>query len=303
MLEVVFGDSEKGSVRWAKIYNPKRMKDGAAAVGYIGERPNEISIDEQRMLLEKQMEGQALGGDSSDVVNIGFHLDVGDISGEIDGSERRNTFRKLWGRFDFNEEEEEHYFVEQRKDLEKLRTSAKCGKPIRIWKSNASYSTCGLLYVCYLLRHVECDLRVVTLPEYKQTSENEMVRYTHWGEVEAGKLYQFTAYEHKVSDMEKQSRSRSWDELMKENGPLRAVVNGCPISVQEDFYDFIILNNLPEEDFMMARIIGKLIGEYNLGISDSWYAYRLEHMISQGSLILVDNKDPTHPYGKILRKV
>ncbi len=303
MLEVVFGDSEKGSVRWAKTYNPKAMKDGAAAVGYIGEKPGESPVDEQRILLEKQMEGKSLGGDSSDVVSIGFHLDVGDISGDIDGFGRRNTFRKLWGRFDFKEEEEEQYFAEQRKDLEKLLAAAKSEKPIRIWRSNTSYSTCGLLYVCYLLRQVQCNLRIVTLPEYRQTPANEVVHYVHWGEVEAGKLYQFTAYENEISDIEKQSRGRSWQELMNENGPLRAVVNGNPISVQEDFYDFIILNNLPEEDFIMARFIGKLMGKYSLGISDSWYAYRLEHMIEEKRLMMVEDKDPTHPYGKILRKI
>ena len=42
------------------------------------------------------------------------------------------------------------------------------------------------------------------------------------------------------------------------------------------FYDFIIMNNLPDNEFIMARFIGKLLGEYKLGISDSWYALRIE---------------------------
>lgn len=76
MLEVVFSDSEKGSMKVAKNYNEKNMLGGA--VGYIGKKPTKAE-------LEKYFEGQAVGGNSQDVVNIGFSLDIGDISGTIDG--------------------------------------------------------------------------------------------------------------------------------------------------------------------------------------------------------------------------
>ncbi|HHU17137.1 MAG TPA: hypothetical protein GXZ70_02765, partial [Clostridiales bacterium] len=72
MLEVLFSDSEKGSMQLA------------------------------------------VGGNSQDVVNIGFSLDIGDISGEIDGNERQNVFQKVWGRFDFDNKEQEQFFQNQR---------------------------------------------------------------------------------------------------------------------------------------------------------------------------------------------
>jgi hypothetical protein len=66
---------------------------------------------------------------------------------------------------------------------------------------------------------------------------------------------------------------------MAENAPLRANINGKLTSVPENFYDFIITNNLPDDDFIMARFIGKLLGEYRLGISDSWYALRINRLV------------------------
>jgi len=71
----------------------------------------------------------------------------------------------------------------------------------------------------------------------------------------------------------------------------------------KNFYDFIIMNNLPDNDFNMAGFIGKLLGEYRLGISDSWYALRIDKMIEENKLIVIENRDPSHPYGKVLRKV
>ena len=294
MLEVVFSDSEKGSMKVAKNYNKKDMLGGA--ISYIGKKPTKVG-------LEKHFEGQAVGGNSRDVVNIGFSLDVGDISGSIDGDERQNVFLKLWGRFDFDNKEKEQFFLNQRKDMEYLLSAAKNGIPIRIWKSSAPYSTCGFYFVCNILRNIDCNISVVSLPKYKQISENEIVEYSHWGEVEAGKFYQFLPLEKQLSQIEKRIASDYWHELMVESAPLRVVINGKLISAPESFYDFIITKNLPDNDFIMARLIGKLLGEYSLGISDSWYALRIDKMIEENKLIVVENKDPSHPYGKVLRKI
>ena len=293
MLEVVFSDSEKGSMRAAKNYDEKNMHGGA--VSYIGKKPTKAE-------LKKYFEGQAVGGSSKDVVNIGFSLDVGDISGEIDGNERQNVLRELWGRFDFDNKEQEQFFQNQRKDMEQLISAAKDGIPIRIWRSNAPYSTCGFYYVCYELRNIDCNISVVSLPEYRQVSDNETVHYSQWGEISSGKFYQFLPLEKELSQIEKQIIIGRWHDLKEENAPLRAIINGKLISVPDDFYDFIIRSNLPDNDFIMARLIGKLLGEYPIGISDSWYALRIDKMIEENKLIVVENKDETYPYGKILRK-
>lgn len=190
MLEVVFSDSEKGSMRVAKNYNEKNMLGGA--VGYIGKKPTKAE-------LEKHFKAQAVGGSSQDVVNIGFSLDIGDISGAIDGNERQNVFQKKWRRFDFDNKDQEQFFQNQRKDLEKLLSAAKEGTSIRIWKSNVPYSTCGFYYVCNILGNIDCNISVVSLPKYKPISENEIVEYSHWGEVAAGKFYQFLPLEKQLT--------------------------------------------------------------------------------------------------------
>lgn len=293
MLEVLFSDSEKGSMKVAKNYNVKNMLSGA--VSYIGKKT--------KAELEKHFEGKAVGGNFQDAVNIGFSLDIGDISGAIDGNERQNIFQKVWGRFDFYNKEQEQFFKNQRKDMEKLLSAAKDGIPIRIWKSNAPYSTCGFHFVCNLLRSIDCNISVVSLPKYNPISENEIVEYSHWGEVDAGKFYQFLSLEKQLTHTEKRIVSDHWRDLMVENAPLRAILNGELTSVPENFYDFIITKNLPDNDFIMALFIGKLLGEYSLGISDSWYAFRIDKMIEENKLIVIENKDPSHPYGKVLRKV
>lgn len=293
MLEVVFSDSEKGAMKVAKNYNIKNMLGGA--ISYIGNKPTEAE-------LEKHFEGQAVGGNSQDVVNIGFSLDIGDISGTIDKDKRQNVFREVWGRFGFDNKEQEQFFQSQRIDMERLLTAAKDGIPIRIWESNAPYSTCGFYFVCYILSNIDCNISVVSLPRYNPISGDKIVEYSHWGEVRAGEFYQFLPLEKQLTQIEKRIVSDHWHDLMLENAPLRAIVNGKLTSVPENFYDFIIKKNLPDNDFIMARFIGELLAEYSLGISDMWYALRIDKMIEGNKLIIVENKDPSHPYGKVLRK-
>lgn len=139
--------------------------------------------------------------------------------------------------------------------------------------------------------------------EKEQFFLNEIVEYSHWGEVEAGKFYQFLPLEKQLTQIEKIVVSDHWIDLMVENAPLRAIINGKLTSVPENFYDFIITKNLPNNDFNMARFIGKLLGKYGLGISDSWYALRIDKMIEENKIIVIENKDPSHPYGKVLRKI
>ena len=39
MLEIVFGDSAKGAVQAARLYNPQAQRAGA--IGYIGRKPDD----------------------------------------------------------------------------------------------------------------------------------------------------------------------------------------------------------------------------------------------------------------------
>ena len=294
MLEVVFSDSAKGAMKVAKNYNKKNMLNGA--VGYIGKKPSEEES-------EKQFEGKALGGNFKDVVCIGFNLDIGDIAGGIDSEARKNVFKKVFGSVTFEDNEIERYFNSQREDFEKLLINAKSGEPIRVWKSNTPYSACAFAFLCDALRNIECKINTISLPEYWKISDNTIQSYADWTEILPGHFHRFLTLEREISNNEKRMQSSLWNDLRAENAPLRALVNGKLISVPEDFYDHIIIKNIPDQEFVMAKLIGTILGKYPLGVGDGWYALRIKKMIADGELEIVADKDASHPYGKILRKV
>lgn len=90
-----------------------------------------------------------------------------------------------------------------------------------------------------------------------------------------------------------------WRTLQAENAPLRAVVDGQLCSVPADFYDTAILSKVPAGNFLTAQLIGKVLSECNLGISDQLIYRRIERLVKAGKLTQVTQG--SGPYENILR--
>lgn len=269
MLEVLFTESAKGSMRVAKKHNSKNT----------------------------------IGGNSQDVICIGFHLDIGNISCEVDSIQRQEVFNNIFNCNNLDKKEIERFFNDQREDIEKLLLAARQGVPIRIWKSNMPFASCAFAFICDFLRHIDCKVSVVSLPEYFVRPDNTMVSYSSWGEMISEEFHNFLSYEKELSKIEKIVHADLWQELKLENSKLRAVVNGKLISVPENFYDHLILKNIPNEEFVMSHLIGNTLGRYPLGVSDIWYAFRINKMIEENRLRIVSDNGIPHPYRKVLKKI
>lgn len=86
---------------------------------------------------------------------------------------------------------------------------------------------------------------------------------------------------------------------------MRATLNGQLISAPETLYDDFIFREIAAEDeiFQEAMIVGRVLGKYQLGIGDSWIAFRIEKMIHDGKLEVVTAADKDMPiYYQVLKK-
>lgn len=118
------------------------------------------------------------------------------------------------------------------------------------------------------------------MPDYIIGPTGIVISYSHWGEVRPDEFELFLSFEKKLKTVEKELYAKRWQELVIENSPLRAIVNGILLSVPEIFYDHLVLSNLPDEDFVMDELIAELVGKYPIGVSDAWYAKRIRYLIN-----------------------
>ncbi len=178
------------------------------------------------------------------------------------------------------------------------------GEPIRVWYSvNLPDEYCGLCHLLSILSQ-EAVVYAVELPAMS-IGDGCVTRFCGWGNVEPESFFRYIPSTRLLSSTEKTFLSSLWRELVRENGPLRAVVNGTLHTVDADFYDGFLrreLDTAPEE-FSEAHIIGNILGKYALGIPDSLVALRIEEFIGRGELIPVTVPPSDSPsYHRKLRK-
>lgn len=266
MIEVLFGESEAASMKMAK--------SKTAAV-----TPDEV-------------------------ICLAFMLDIGEIEQDVCSQYRKNLLYSMlnqsqWGtdlEIDNELKDSVNVYI---KELERLQKFLENGEDIRIWYSKSAYSLCGLYYVCSLLIHYQNKIYLVELPEYR-TIENIVISYQNWGEVGEDEFALFIDNQKEINQNEIKRYAQIWMELVADNSPLRTMLNNHVIGVKEDFYDFLIWKRLNEKPIKQARLIGNILGHYQISVGDWWYAKRIQYYIEQGNIEILE--DSENKYARLIKR-
>lgn len=291
MIEVLFGESEAASMKAAKS-----MK----IVGYVN-GPTSVLVTGKETPPERTFAGW-VEGTSEDVVCLGFMLDIGNIKEPIDSPYRKNLIYSMYAQNQYVKNPEidqelkltgEVYLNE----LLRLKEYLENGETIRVWYSDAPYSICGFYSLCRILQKYKNKIHIVKLPEYvvKKTSIRS---YRNWGEVSAEEFAEFLTYESVMTKEEVRMYAQLWTELTEDNSPLRAMINGKVTGVSEDFYDFLIWKRLTRKPIKEARLIGDILGCFQIGMGDWWFARRVEHFIQQDKIKVIN--DSENKYARVI---
>ena len=291
MIEVLFGESEAASMKAAKS-----MK----IVGYVN-GPTSVLVTGKETPPERTFAGW-VEGTSEDVVCLGFMLDIGNIKEPIDSPYRKNLIYSMYAQNQYVKNPEidqelkltgEVYLNE----LLRLKEYLENGETIRVWYSDTPYSICGFYSLCQILQKYKNEIHIVKLPEY-MVRKTSIISYRNWGEVSAEEFAEFLTYESVLTKEEVRMYAQLWTELTEDNSPLRAMINGKVTGVSEDFYDFLIWKRLTRKPIKEARLIGDILGCFQIGMGDWWFARRIEHFIQQDKIKVI--KDSENKYARVI---
>lgn len=311
MMDVVFSDSEKGLFRYAQRCG--QSVGGATAIGIIGQAGENLTQAELDSLLAEALrrqeqrlrEGKPLGGKSGDVLGLSFALDIGDIASPVTAAARRDLLAQMlgadpWDELPDMESSIDAYWQSSVSDLDKLLARARTGETIRIWYSDAPYATCGFYHIIHRLQGCECDITAVKLPSYMPLGDRGARSAASWAEVDPGELADYLPSAIAVPKCVREAISAEWGRLMQQDAPLRVVVNGRLQSAGADFYDSFICRQVPDGHFKVAQLIGRVLGQCQLGVGDWLIAERIKQMIKSGELKVAERA--TAFYGTILKR-
>ena len=306
-----------GSLKIAQTYGKGKYRGSAVSIFMRHEDGSVPSSDEMKkaQLQAQEQERIAwenaipLGGKSCDVYCFDMALSVGDISDNGIGEQRKNVFKKM---LSVCFVEDLDYQVEEK--IQKIKTTLTsvieryvAGEEIRIWYSYNPDELCGMYWLMKQLQPLNCQTTIylVKLPTWEYGKENTMTSKIAWGEVSPGEWGNYITLQEKANPVFLSACAMKWNQLQNENAPLRAMLNGKLQSVSEDIYDSFILREIAEqpEQFKMAIVIGNVLGKYQLGISDVWISNRIDKMLEDGVLEIIQDapKGETN-YRRILRK-
>ncbi|MEA4955346.1 MAG: DUF3658 domain-containing protein, partial [Pseudoflavonifractor sp.] len=193
-------------------------------------------------------------------------------------------------------------------NLSAVRERAKAGESLRIWYSNQPDELCGLYWFMDQLTQWEIpdhQVFMVKLPDWETDETGALVQKSGWGEVEPEEWHRYLSFEIPIPAAFRQGCGADWQILQRENAPLRAMLNGQLVSMPETLYDGCILREIAVEgdEFQEARIVGRVLGKYRLGIGDAWVALRIEEMIRAEMFEVVSTPAEDMPiYHRMLRK-
>lgn len=315
MLEAVFGKNAAGGMsiaigreqyQWvcggfAVVMSANKRAGRELSRAEIGRARQEAELRERRGWAE----AVPLEGSDEDIFPFDLLLSVGDIDEDGIGPARKALLCSLYPEW---ADDMGKNIEEAQKNLSVLLERAGQGEPIRVWGSSTPDDACGLYWLMEQLRPVgfeRLDITLVRLPEFQEGPDGAVIQYAGWGEVEPYAFGRMALSGEKLPVRAISMMADRWKQLRQDNSPLRAVLNGRLVSAPESLYDAYILREIAgqEQEFNGAKVVGNVIGKYQLGIGDGWIARRMEHFISRGLLEPVTQAGAGTPsYRRMFRK-
>jgi hypothetical protein len=318
MVEIVFSESACGSLKMAQRFGEGDYQGGC--VGVIvshadGRKPTKEEIDNAKREVQEKARlawerAVPMGGNVSDIYGFNLKLSVGDISENQPGIKRLQTLERLYSVYpnEAGHQVAKEILKRANEDLGAIRERAAAEEGLRIWYSDQPDDLCGLYWVMGQLNQWNVNhgqVSVVKLPEWEVDGNGNIVRKISWSEVAPQEWRQYLSLQKPVPPLVIQSYADGWQTLQAEGASLRAVLNGQLVGMPETLYDDFILREIEAESdvFQEAMIIGRVLGKYQLGISDAWVALRIEEMIKSGKLEVLKSGDKAMPiYHRVLKK-
>lgn len=123
-------------------------------------------------------------------------------------------------------------------DLTVLRMRAENGEPLRVWYSQDPDEMAGFWWPMSELEDLE-DIQIhgIELPSYYECTNGDVIIWEKWCEVSPEEWPLFLSKGNLLPRNYRRGCALEWQELVWEDAPLRAVVNGKLVSASEKLYD------------------------------------------------------------------
>lgn len=230
------------------------------------------------------------------VLPLDLHFNYGLLSGDIYKTQANFEVRIQKSFFNNISERKLNSWCNQklrsiRSALSKLDKRLKKGEDIRLWLDNSATDRCGLYWFCDYVKNHDCKIYIVICPEIElSNTENKYTQKTKWASfTNISFMASFAETAKELSKEEVNLYSEIWQKLVKENAPLRVLIDNKIISTTEDFFDKAILSYVSYEPKPQITIIGNFLADWYC-VDYCFISERIEYLLEQGLIEIVEDK-------------
>lgn len=251
-----------------------------------------------------------LGGSFSDVFCFPDDYSIGPIVGWgwSRPAARAAAFASIFARVQFSAARVQRAAEVAADNLSRLlqRLQTEENSELRMWSSFAPKDYSG---TCWLLETIRMRLgrlpqvSIIRLPPAAQL-DNDWTAFAGWESVtpeEYASMRRFAA----AGGMDTALlMAREWQAAEKQNGSLRAVVNGGLVTVPLSFYDIFIEASASRitGEFRENDLISDVLEQSDLRIGDEWIALRIQEMVEDGRLHVATAGQTATLFSRLLSK-
>jgi len=147
-----------------------------------------------------------------------------------------------------------------------------------IWYAHNPRDYCNLYHVVSLIK--EKNIKVVECT--KKTVGDTTLYYKWVSEVVPKDMAMLLNEARKLNEQEKNEYSNRWNLLTLKNGLLRAEISGEIKTVDENYYDNLILKKVPIKSKTIVSVVGAVVGMDKPCLRDWFVVWRINHLAEIG---------------------
>ncbi len=216
------------------------------------------------------------------VIVLSDDLSQGYIKGGVDSEERINWWSivdKEEYFTDYDENDLKEVYNEFHNEISKIDNN----DTLYLWYGS-SKEFCGMLYTLELLKDRDLNIYLINVTDMiiKHKDNVRLVRGT--GEIMPDNIEKYTTLKQKLDSNKYEELLSTWELLKKYNAILRVFKNEKIKSEDENYFDIDVLRYTPEEFRKSTRIVGAVIGNSEVEISDDYIFWRVKKLVKSGKI-------------------
>ena len=298
MKEIVFSPVVHANLLLAQHIGEREIPEGLLLKNVLDEPGNIDEVEEHdNKMIETWNNARPIGGNADDIIHFEFGLEYGDVSEFVPAEKRYESLYELISIMypvDYHDslaaDWVDNLKISNTKYLNILDEIIDSGEKIRVWYSDAPSEANSFYWLMNYLDSKKChnEIHTMYLPHNYWNGE---FFCRNWGHLSPEHYYDTFSLEKTLTKEQINLYSERWDKLRKENTPLRLMVGGTLVSLEDSFLDQFILKELAKlpDTFRISELVGIVMGEYGFMLGDLVIFTRVKRMIDKAMLMVLED--------------